>query len=174
MDIKLSRFNIIQLDLMSNQTSMVNDRIDTAVVRSYLSKSIAELKWLIAAFSFVEGFLDGKNIVLYLIYNKIYQVPLFIYSIATSTFMVPVLLRMVYCVISDNFAMFNSRRRSYLSVISWLEVFLYVAAVLLVRSNQSYYIIFFIHFVLKITNTWRLGILCKFRSGAQCFVEGTE
>lgn len=159
---------------MRKQNSAPRSREHTPVVQSYLSKTIKNLKWLIAAFSFTEGFVDAKSVVFYLIYNNIYHVPLFTYSVASSFFMLAVIMRMVYSITSDNVSIFGSRRKSYLFIINWIEVILYVSVVLIIQSQGSFYIIFIVHFALKVTNTWRHSVLRKLNSWIDSIPERIE
>ena len=61
--------------------------------------------------------------------------------------------------ISDYFSIFNSRWKSYLIIISIVEIFLYYSVFIFVKNGYSYKYVAFIHFFAKVTNTWRKIIL---------------
>lgn len=159
---------------MKRLNSVPGTKPPNPIVTSYLAASIRNLQHLIIAFSLAEGFMDAKSTLFFLIYNKIYKVPLFIYSIFTSLFMIPELMRMLYSITSDNVEILKSRRRSYLFIFSVCEVVLYSAVAIIIHMNGSYYAIFIIHLLLKVTNTWRHSILCRVNSSADRIAEGAH
>ena len=145
-----------------------------SIVQSHLNMNIKNLSRSISAFAFIEGFLDAKHLIFYLIYNQVLKVPLLIYSITNSLIIFAMVLRIFYGVISDNVKICGSKRKSYIILLSAIEVILYILSVLVIELDLNIGILIASHFILKIANTWRHGILCKLTSGFDCFFEGIE
>lgn len=156
---------------------MISDfesEVPTPIITSQLTLSIKNLSRLTTAFAFIEGFLDTKHLIFYLIYNQILKVPLLVYSTTSSLIVFATTLRMIYSITSDNFSLCGSKRKSYLIVLSGIEIILYTTAIVIIEHKLNISYLITVHFLLKVTNTWRHGILCKLKSSVDSLFERTN
>ena len=58
-------------------------------------------------------------------------------------------------IVSDNMPIFNSRRKNYIHLISFIEFFLYLFLFYATKEKYSTIIIVIANIIAKTTNTWR-------------------
>ena len=138
-----------------------------------IDRLISNLDFFVSFYGFVEGCFEAKELIFYFIYVKILKESLQTYAIIKAIILLPVFFSTFMGMISDNFPILGSRRKKYILILSFFEIFVYLMLFFFVMNKYSTKWVVLGNLLGKTSNTWRAAIICKLTRRAHSPAEGS-